>query len=519
LKNNLKQIYQGAFFAMKSDEGQSVSIWEATGEIQEPGSLNTDLQTDVCIVGAGISGLTTAYMLAKAGRKVVVVDDGIITGGETCRTTAHLSNAIDDRYYELEKLHGEEKSRLAAESHTAAIDKIEEISRLEGIDCDFSRVNGFLFPAPDGKDDLNEELKAAHRAGLTAVEQIESAPLPGFETGATLRFPNQGQFHVIKYLAGLVQVIQTNGGQVFSQTKVIDWTGGDDPEVELLSGNRIRANSLVLATNYPLKSGVHVKQAAYRTYVVGLKIPKGSVEKALFWDTEEMYHYVRIQEEADYDVLISGGEDHRVGQADDFEQRYERLEQWTREHFPVAGETLFRWSGEVQESGDYLAYIGRWSVGEPNVYMVTGDSGMGMTHGTIAGMLISDLILARENPWTELYNPSRVFTQSLTETATELSTTFAQYKDWITKGDVETVEDLKPGQGAVISKGLQKIAAYRDEQGALHQRSAVCPHMHCIVSWNGSEKSWDCPCHGSRFGIDGHVINPPAIAPLAEISE
>ncbi|MDQ4123638.1 MAG: FAD-dependent oxidoreductase [Acidobacteriota bacterium] len=504
---------------MRSDEGQSVSVWEATGEIQEPGSLNQDLQTDVCIVGAGISGLTTAYFLAKAGKRVVVVDDGIITGGETCRTTAHLSNAIDDRYYELEKLHGEEKSRLAAESHTAAINRIEEISRLEGIDCDFSRINGFLFPSPNGKDNLNEELKAAHRVGLTDVEMVERAPLPGFETGASLRFPNQGQFHVVKYLKGLVDVIQKNGGQVFSQTKVIDWTGGEQPEVELLSGNRIRANSLVLATNYPLKSEIHVKQAPYRTYVIGLKVPKGSVEKALFWDTEEMYHYVRIQEEADYDILISGGEDHRVGQAHDFEARYQRLESWTREHFPVAGEVLFRWSGEVQESGDYLAYIGRWSVGEPNVYMVTGDSGMGMTHGTIAGMLISDLILGRENPWAKIYDPSRIFTESLTETVTELSSTLAQYKDWITKGDVESVEDLRPGQGAVISQGTEKIAAYRDEQGELHLRSAVCRHMGCIVSWNGSEKSWDCPCHGSRYGIDGHVINPPAIAPLAEISE
>jgi glycine/D-amino acid oxidase-like deaminating enzyme/nitrite reductase/ring-hydroxylating ferredoxin subunit len=506
---------------MKSDEGQSVSVWEATGEIQEPGVLMQDLETDVCIVGAGIAGLTTAYLLTKVGKRVVVIDDGVIAGGETCRTTAHLSNAIDDRYYELEKLVGEEKSRLAAESHTAAIDKIEEIANAENIDCDFARVDGFLFPAPEGKDDLDEELKAAHRAGLTDVERVERAPLPagGVETGASLRFPRQGQFHIIKYLAGLVKAIEADGGQLFSQTKAVDWTGDDKPEVEISGGRKIRADSLVLATNYPLKSGVHFKQAAYRTYVIGLKIPKGAVEKALFWDTEEMYHYVRIQEENDYDVLISGGEDHRVGQANDFEQRYQRLENWTREHFPAAGEVLFRWSGEVQEPGDFLAFIGRWSSGEPNVFMATGDSGMGMTHGTIAGMLISDLILGRENAWTEIYDPSRAFTQSLTETASELSTTLAQYKDWITKGDVERVEDLRPGEGAVISRGLQKIAAYRDEQGELHQRSAVCTHMQCIVSWNGSEKSWDCPCHGSRFGVDGHVINSPAIAPLAEIDE
>ncbi|MEP6924159.1 MAG: FAD-dependent oxidoreductase, partial [Pyrinomonadaceae bacterium] len=264
--------------------------------------LSTDLETNVCVVGAGIAGLTTAYLLSKAGEKVIVIDDGAIGGGESGRTTAHLSNAIDDRFYKLEKLRGEENSRLAATSHAAAIDKIEQTAREEEIDCDFARVDGYLFEPPEGdQSELDKELTAAKRAGAS-VEMVERAPIQDFDTGRAIRFARQGQFHIFKYLNGLARAIEQNGGQLFSNTKAWDWTGGEAPTVEIADGKKIRAKAVVLATNYPLKSQVHFKQAAYRTYVVGVKVPKGAVAKALFWDTEDPYHYTRIQEENDYDV-------------------------------------------------------------------------------------------------------------------------------------------------------------------------------------------------------------------------
>jgi len=504
---------------LKSDEGKTVSYWEASEDLSNKNALDESIETDVCIVGGGIAGLTTAYLLAKAGKRIVVIDDGAIGGGETCRTTAHLSNALDDRIYRVEDWHGEEKAKLAVDAHTRAIGEIERIVETEKIDCDFLRVDGFLIEAEDGEDDLQKELEAAHRAGFTEVEFVESAPIKDFDTGKCLRFPRQGQFHVLKYLSGLAKAIEANGGILFSNTRAVEWTGEDSPEVKTASGQTIHAKSIVLATNYPIMSKMFAKLPAYRTYVIGARIPKDSIEKCLIWDTADPYIYVRTQAEDDYDVLIVGGEDHRTGQAEDFDARFGRLVQWTQKRFPMATEILYKWSGQYLETHDGLAFIGRFSSSEPNVFLITGDSGMGMTHGTIGGMLVSDLILERTNLWEEVFEPSRILTQSITEAVPEIISSTVPYVDWITGGDVSSVDEIKNGEGAIISHGVTKIAAYKDENGKLYQRSAVCTHLGCIVRFNSLEKTWDCPCHGSRFGTDGHPINTPAITGLKELKE
>jgi glycine/D-amino acid oxidase-like deaminating enzyme/nitrite reductase/ring-hydroxylating ferredoxin subunit len=502
---------------LKSDDGKTVSYWEASEDLIKKDSLIESIETDICIIGAGISGLTTAYLLTKAGREVIVIDDGLIGGGTTSRTTAHLSNAIDDRIYRIEEWHGEEKARLAVEAHTKAIDEIERIATEEKIDCDFSRLDGFLFKADDGEDDLDKEFEAAQK--MMQVERVERAPIKDFDTGECLRFPRQGQFHILKYLSGLAKAVEQNGGKLFSNTRAIEWKGEDSPEVKTANGQTIKAKSIVLATNYPIMSKMFAKLPAYRTYVIGARVPKGSVEKALFWDTADPYRYVRTQEEAEHDVLIVGGKDHRTGQEDDANRRFANLWQWTKTRFPMAEEILYKWSGQFFETHDGLAFIGRFSNSEPNVYLITGDSGMGMTHGTIGGMLVSDLILGRENAWQEVFEPSRLATQSIKEAIPEIVSSTVPYVDWITGGDVSSVDEIKNGEGAIIRQGASKIAAYRDENGKLYQRSAVCTHLGCIVRINSLEKTWDCPCHGSRFGVDGHPINTPAIEPLGEIED
>jgi glycine/D-amino acid oxidase-like deaminating enzyme/nitrite reductase/ring-hydroxylating ferredoxin subunit len=503
----------------KSDEGKTVSYWEASEDLLNKTALGESIETDVCIIGGGIAGLTTAYLLTKAGKKVVVIDDGAIGGGETCRTTAHLSNAIDDRIYRIEKWHGEEKARLAVDAHTSAIGEIERIVETEKIDCDFLRVDGFLIEAEDSEDDLQKELEAAHRAGFAEVEFVERAPVRDFDTGKCLRFPRQGQFHILKYLSGLEKAIEQNGGRIFSNTRAVEWKGEDAPEVKTASGQTIRARSIVLATNYPIMSKMFAKLPAYRTYVIGARIPKDSVEKCLIWDTADPYIYVRTQPEDETDVLIVGGEDHRTGQDDNADEHFGKLWQWTQKRFPFAKEILYKWSGQFLETHDGLAFIGRFSSNEPNVFLITGDSGQGMTHGTIGGMLVSDLILGRENPWTEVFEPSRILTQSIAEAVPEIISSTVPYVDWITGGDVSSVDEIKNGEGAIISHGTTKIAAYRDENGKLFERSAVCTHLGCIVRFNSLEKTWDCPCHGSRFGTDGHPINTPAITGLKELKE
>ena len=502
---------------MKTDNGRSVSVWMATADTPSDARLATDETCDVCVVGAGIAGLTTAYLLSREGKKVIVLDDGPTAGGETARTTAHLGSYIDDGLSEVEKLHGTDALRIAHESHQAAIEKIEEVARAERIDCDLERLDGYLFVAPGGygMDFLEKEVEAARRIGWNDLDFVDRAPIPGFDTGRCLRAPRQGQFHPLKYFAGLAKAIRGNGGEIYNKTHAAAVHGGPPATVETSQGRVVTArDAVVVATNTPVNDRVtiHTKQHPYRTYVVGFKVPKAAVPHALYWDTLEEYHYVRLQELDDdrrHEVLIVGGEDHKTGQANDMDQRYASLERWTRERFPEAGEIAFRWSGQVMEPVDYLGYIGRNPADKDNVFIATGDSGMGMTHGTIAGILLTDLIMGRPNEWAKLYDPSRL-PKSLATYAQENANVAKEYLDLLTPGDVKSVEEIAPDSGAVIRRGLTKVACYRDDGGQLHEFSAICPHLKCVVTWNVGEKSWDCPCHGSRFDPYGCVVNGPA---------
>ena len=492
----------------------------ATADTPSQPRLQENIRTDVCIIGAGIAGLTTAYFLAQEGRSVVVLDYGPIGGGMTGRTTAHLTNAFDDRYVDVEKLHGEEGARQTARSHTAAIDKVEEIVRREQINCEFERVDGFLFASPpDSEDLLDDELAATHRAGLLEVEKVARAPIDSFATGPALRYPRQAQFHPLAYLSGLTQAIRRDGGRLFQQTHATVIEGGEKARVETSDGPVVNCDVIVVATNTPVNDrvAIHTKQAPYVTYVIGAAIPKRSVTRALYWDTLDPYHYLRLQSYEDRDVLIVGGEDHKTGQANNCAERYAHLEKWTRKRFPQIGEIEFHWSGQVMEPADYLAFIGRNPLDSDNVFIATGDSGQGMTHGTIAGILLSDLIQGRNNRWEELYSPSRVTLRAAKEYAGENINVAGQFADYITAGDIKSVDELKPGQGAVMREGLSKIAVYRDDEGRIHKRSAICPHLGCVVAWNACERTWDCPCHGSRYTAEGRVYNGPANTDLAKL--
>jgi glycine/D-amino acid oxidase-like deaminating enzyme/nitrite reductase/ring-hydroxylating ferredoxin subunit len=475
------------------------------------------------VVGAGLAGLTTAYLLAREGRSVVVIDRGHVAGGETGRTTAHLATVPDELFVALEKLHGRDGARLAHQSHAAAVDTIEAVAEREGIACDFERLDAYLFLAPGQKTaDLLQEMDAVRRAGVP-VEEVAGVPVPGMDVGPGLRFPRQAQFHPLKYMAGLTRAIQALGGRMFTGAQAEEFEGGSRPRVTTSSGLTVTAGALVVATNTPVNERVlpHLKQFAHRTYVIGLPVPAGSVHRALYWDTDDPYHYVRLvrTENPGEDLLIAGGEDHRTGQKDDGDERWARLEAWTRERFPMAGAREFAWSGQIEEPGDGLAFIGRSMDGDENVYIATGDSGNGMTHGTIAGLLLTDLILGRENRWEALYDPMRTRLRALPEYLKGAVKSTVPYTRWVTGGEVGSVDEIAPGEGGILRRGLQMVAAYRDPSGAVIERSAVCTHLGCIVGWNSGEKSWDCPCHGSRFGPDGRVMNGPAVSELGQVEE
>jgi glycine/D-amino acid oxidase-like deaminating enzyme/nitrite reductase/ring-hydroxylating ferredoxin subunit len=505
--------------------GPTTSLWHQTFSVPQRPPLGANVKVDVCVVGAGIAGLSVAYALARAGKKVVVLEMDQIGSGESGRTTAHLSNALDDRYFILENARGGESARIAAESHTAAINRIEETIRIVGIECDFARLDGYLFCG--GEDTpalLDDELAAAHRAGLSDVAQLDRAPMRGWDSGPALRFPNQGRFHVLKYLAGLAEGIERAGGKIHGDTKVESIEGGTPASVKTSDGKTVTANDVVVCTNGAISDRVvtHAKQAPYRTFVVAFKVPRGSVPDALYWDTPDPYHYVRLQPMDDAsDALIVGGEDYKTAHEDDASTRFDRLEKWTRGKFVVAGERITEWTGQVLEPNDYLAFIGPNPDGAEHVWLATGDSGMGMTHGTIAGILLEALIMGKEHPWAALYDPKRVtlHARELSTVARENVDVALQLADYVTPGQVDDVAEIARGEGRVIRRGIHKVAAYRDDAGTLHECSAVCTHLKCIVDWNTAERSWDCPCHGSRFDAYGKVIGGPAIEDLGEVEK
>jgi glycine/D-amino acid oxidase-like deaminating enzyme/nitrite reductase/ring-hydroxylating ferredoxin subunit len=495
----------------------SESPWRASVDLPSYAPLTGDTTADVCVVGAGIAGLTTAYFLTQIGQSVVVLDDGAIGSGMTGATTAHLANAIDDRYLEIARVHGPEGARLAAESHTAAIDTIADIVAREHIACDFARVDGYLFCAPGHTEELlDRERDAAHAAGLSGVVKLARAPVP-FDTGACLRFPGQAQFHPLRYLAGLADAVERGGGRIHTGTHATGIEGGRQARVTTERG-AVSAAHVVVATNVPVNDRlvIHTKQAPYMTYAIGARLPRHTVAPALFWDTGDPYHYVRLHPlGAAHDLLIVGGEDHKSGQAEDIAERHPRLERWARERFAGLGAVEYRWAGQVMETVDGLAFIGRNPLDHDNVYTVTGDSGMGLTHGTIAGLILCDLVQGRPNPWAALYDPGRITPGAAGAFLRETANVAAQYGAWLTPGDVAAVEQIARDAGAVVRRGASKVAVYRDNAGALHERSAVCPHLGCVVAWNPAAKTWDCPCHGSRFDRFGAVINGPANADLS----
>lgn len=491
-------------------------------------SLTSDDQADVVVVGGGLSGLTTAYCLLQAGKSVILLEDGEIGSGESGRTTAHITAALDDRYYDLERIFDEGRSRLAAQSHTEAIEWIAGTVAREGIECHFKRVDGYLFRhETDKPENLDKELEAAQRAGLVVEMTREIPALHDIPEGRAIRYRQQAQFHILKYLSGLAAAIVRMGGRICTRSKVTEVREG---EVRA-NGHSVKAGGIVVATNSPVNDIVtmHTKQAPYRSYVLGFRVAKGAMPHALWWDTGDQesrwpsypYHYVRLEEyDATSDILIVGGEDHKTGQAESEdipeEQRYVNLERWTREHFPQAGDIVSRWSGQVMEPVDALGFMGR-NPGDDHIYIITGDSGNGMTHGTIGGKLVCDLIRGVSNPYEKLYDPARISFSTGGDFIREQANVGKQYLDWLTPEEKKDAEQLLPGQGAVIGGALGKKAAWRNADGQISVFSAVCPHMGCVVRWNADETTFDCPCHGSRFSVEGEVLNGPAITGLKRL--
>jgi glycine/D-amino acid oxidase-like deaminating enzyme/nitrite reductase/ring-hydroxylating ferredoxin subunit len=489
--------------------------------LEDAPALNKDEICDVIIVGSGIAGMSVAYELAVQGKDVVVVDRGPIGKGMTSRTTGHLTSQCDDGFDKLISRRGEDIAKLWYQSQAACIDRIEEIQRKLEINCAFRRLDGHLFLAPSTEPNmLDKEFEATKKVGME-IHRERGVPFRGQEKTPSLRYPNQATFHPLMYLSGLASAIREAGGRFYAET-IVDSVEEDENGVTVKTGNRsIKARHAVVATNAPIndKYAIHTKQAPYRTYAMAFALPKAALPDGLYWDTLEAYHYVRLHPgKGKNDVLIVGGCDHKSGEADDAEARFFAIDTWMRNLLPSLGKELHRWSGQVQDTIDYCAFIG-FNPGEKRTFIATGDSGQGITHGAVAGILISELILKGESPWQEVYDPARKPLKGAGTFVSENITALKNFAEYVAPGEKASWDELKPGEGAIVRKGLSKVAAYRDDKGKLFLRTAACTHLGCHLHWNSFERCWDCPCHGSQFAPDGTALNGPAFTPLAVYKE
>lgn len=512
---------------------ETKSNWMADVTMPQCQDLRDDLTTDVCIIGAGLGGLLSAFLLMKAGRKVCVLEESRMGAGQSGRTTAQFSFALDHLYCNLEKMHGPEIIREVFRSHRHAIEKTFEIIQTEHIDCGMEFVDGFLFRSVESSIEILEtEFDALLRAGADDIELKRRGPYSFFHTGPVIYFPKQLQLHPLMYMKGLAQLILLGGGKIYENSPVVKIEGEEPTLITTKNNAVVTADYTVIATHSPVIPGlsVHPKQAPYRTYVIAAEIPKGSVPRCLLWDTEEPLHYVRVEAkplesgsrgvlerpESFNDLLLVGGEDHKTGTSRQPEDCFKNLEQWMRQRFPMATNIVNRWSGQIMESVDGLALLGK-NPGRDRVFIITGDSGNGMTSCAIGALLISDLIAGRANPWTDIYSPARYTLRAAGQFFKENKDVIQNLARRLLLIDEGSYRDMPSNSGVVMSHLGKKVAVYKDAAGDFHTFSAVCPHMGCTVSWNSVEKSWDCPCHGSRFDCEGQVIEGPAVSNIKKV--
>ncbi|KAF2098808.1 DAO-domain-containing protein [Rhizodiscina lignyota] len=503
-------------------------------------ALDHDLETEVCIVGAGIAGISTAYELVSRGHEVTLVEAREVLSGETGRTSGHLSNALDDGYVNIKKKHGQSGAQAAADSHTWAINRVAEIAKSLNIECEYRKLPAYeisQYPRGDQEHDkevenLKAEVAEASNLGLDA-EFRDGLAIKGWDGSIDQRdgavFNGQATFHPTKYLNGVLHWLKEQPKfQCFTHTRVVSLEekgievfgiGNTTVQIQTEAGHTIKCGDAVEATCVPLQKLSVIAEMEYnRTYCIAMRLPKGYVEDCLIYDEAEEYKYVRLTACDDtHDYIVVGGCDHKVGQ-DDPTGRFEELENWTRERFKKAGPVDYKWSGQIFEPVDYMAFIGL-NQGMKHTYIVTGDSGNGLTHGVLAGKLISDEIEGVGNPWSKPYSPSRLLSiaKSLPTMLGHDIQINMQYKRFL-ESDLKDIEDLVPGSGGVLNPTAKSpIAVYKDDDGKVEEFSALCPHLKGVVCWNSVERSFDCPVHGSRFSKDGICIQGPAKANLSPV--
>jgi glycine/D-amino acid oxidase-like deaminating enzyme/nitrite reductase/ring-hydroxylating ferredoxin subunit len=495
--------------------GRLESHWIETTPTTSYPPLDTDRTVDVVVVGAGIAGVSTAWELVRAGKSVAIVEADRAVTGVTGYTTAKLTAQHTLIYAQIRKSFGPDAAKLYAESQQDAIEHVRAVSEELAIDCDLERVPAFTYVESESMvQQIHDEVAAANDAGLTASFVTETG-LP-FPVAGAIRVEEQAQFHPRKYLLGLLDDFTSRGGLVFEQSRVVGLTEGDPCTVTTENGSTVTARAVVVTTHYPVfdRALMFSRLKPNRDLVVAATIPKEDDPQGTYITTENNTRSVRT---APFDdgrrLLIITGEKFAPGTAD-VSERFERLASWTLERFPRA-EVVYRWATQDNSTTDNVPYVGPFHPGAKNVYVATGFAGWGMSNGVMSGRLLNGLITGEPLPWTDLFDPRRMKPVKEAGPILKLQAEVAKHfiGDRLTS-HVDSVDEIAPGSGAVARVHGERCAVYRDPQGNLQAVSATCTHLGCIVHFNDAETAWECPCHGSRFTVDGSVLQGPATAAL-----
>ena len=501
---------------------KSQPYWIESVPLPEFPSLTSDLEVDAVVIGGGLTGITAAYLLKKAGAKVALLERGRCAAADTGHTTAHLTYVTDHRLHHLVKHFGCDGAKAFWEAGIAAIDQMAEIVRELEIDCEFQWVPGYLHTKLFEKESLEkskllQDDELAQQLGFEA-ELVREVP---YVQRAGIRFANQAKFHPRKYLRGLLSAIPGDGSYVFENTEAIEFV--EEPQAIRAGPHKIRCQYVMIATHTPLMGKTNLvkatllqsKLALYTSYVLGAKLPSGTLPEALFWDTSDPYYYLRVDRHADADYAIFGGEDCKTGQEKDAREVFAGLEEKLKRILPQA-EVTHRWLGQVIETNDGLPFIGE---NEGRQFVATGFCGNGFTLGTLSAVMARDRFLHRKNPWFDLFavNRRKFHGGTWRYIKENLDYPFYMVRDRLARAESDSVDDLQFGEGKILKLDGKKVAAYRDGSGRVHLLSPVCTHMKCIVRWNAADQTWDCPCHGSRFKPEGEVFSGPAEEPLEKV--
>lgn len=500
------------------------SYWISSADLPKYPAPSRDYQVDVIVVGGGITGITTAYLMKKAGLTVALLERSRLAGVDTGHTTAHLTRVTDLRLHEIVKTFGEDTARAVWDAGGAAIDQIVSLVRGEEIACDFRWVPGFLHAPLDSDDgsvakELQEEAATADKLAI-AAKYVEKVPIFG---RPGVRFPHQALFHPRKYLASLVRAIPGDGSHVFENAAPDEILS--EPLRVKCGGHTVTGGYLVLATHNPLMGNAgamasalfQTKLALYSSYALSARVPEGRFPEGAFWDTNDPYYYLRTEHRDNGVYAVFGGEDHKTGQVEDTVGVFKRLQEKFLSFAPSAV-VEHRWSGQVIETNDGLPFIGETAAHQ---FIGTGFAGNGMTFGTLTAMMAVDAVMKRKNPWAAIFDVHRKKLLGGTGTYLAENKDYPYYlvRNWLAGAEGDSVTVLGKGEGRILSLNGKKVAAYRDEKGRVSLCSPICTHLQCIVAWNNAERTWDCPCHGSRFKPTGEVISGPAEEPLSPVDK